>query len=295
MGIGSSRSSRLKVSIVLLCFGVALLLALPTIDWLANRGIEESSNRYDFLRFWPAVYLISVAIVISMLTAIVAHLIRFDANSTGKFKILGVELPVEMQGASLLWLLLAIAATGATMKWDLVQLTDLFERLENAERDLQTAEAKLAYAEGERDTLKTILSGERHSEGIEVLSLVVACGATSDAKHSNWEIHNSGKEWLPYSGLTSALKVGDTERTYRMAVRELPLIKVAVEFVDHGIVKVDIDKLTNVDEYCRRIKDQDIGSIGPNSLEHQPVLQDLEDARDDNPFGEIESSAKRDG
>ncbi|WP_306260273.1 hypothetical protein [Pararhizobium sp. IMCC21322] len=274
------------------------MIALPILDAIADGRATDGRAAYDFLVFWPAIYILSLAIVVSMLTIVIAHLIRLDASATKKFKILGVEIPIEFKGASLLMLLLSVAAGGATLKWDLVGLAELHADYDVTKLDYEREKILRGNSEAQVELLLTVLAGKRNSKGIEVLNLVVACGPSEHQKHSAWEVYNQDDKknpWHKYASLRKPLVVSKNPKAYRMTQNGRELISINVEFSDSGVVEVDLNDTTSVAEFCKFINEPPSSGFGVENAEHRPLPEEISTDPDAQSVGEIESSAKRDG
>jgi len=298
MAFGSTKSSRLKISFVFLAFGIGMMSIIPIAEILAQFQDVTPEKIESFNTYWPAFFLISIAVVISMLTAIITHLIPFDAQSAPTFKVLGIEAPIELKGASLLLIAMSVAVAIAAQAWDLTGLAEVRGQQTKDQLELATKEGELKSMEEQRDLLLSILAGERNREGIEVLSLVVACGTTEADKYSNWEVLDTASEnnWNSYEGLDKPLAVGHRPRTYRMRSQEgNEIIRLEVEFTEQGVVQVDLDGQRSWSEFCELVSEPIATGFSGQTAEHATIPSDSELKPVTVDPNDINQSSKRDG
>ncbi|MEM9839493.1 MAG: hypothetical protein AAF830_10120 [Pseudomonadota bacterium] len=193
---GNTKSSRIKISIVGL-LGSLFLILLPLVMAYAELGLSSLSGRDKGVPFdisvpllaFSTLFLIGLFGVATFLGVLSSHLVTIEANAQGTAKLLGIEMPFEVRGATVLllilylFLLLFIVAFDLDQQWTVKALhrqnVALKEDLER-ERAIQKA-------------INAIHTGQ-HIDDIPMLRLSYHCGGNSEREQiSEWSRFDKAK------------------------------------------------------------------------------------------------------
>jgi len=181
MAWGTNRGSRVKICISLL-FASLVVMILPMVFayseiGLRNQGVlsdEEPYNLSVALLAYSPLFVVGIVGAATFLGVLVAQLVTIDANAAGTAKLMGLELPFEIRGATVLLLILYLLLVV------FFQAIDLREQwtVKSLQRQIILLEKDLERERTILSAIKTIHDGP-HIDEIPMLRLSYHCGGNA--------------------------------------------------------------------------------------------------------------------
>ena len=178
---GSNRSSRIKICVSGLCASLLLMITPMILAYLefgltarAHATVDPPFDLNVALLAYSLLFVVGIFCAATFLGVLVSQLVAIEANAEGTAKLLGLEMPFEVRGATVLLLVLYLLVVLFILAFDLEEqwtVKSLQREIISLQEDLDRERIVLS-------AIKTIHNSP-HIEEIPLLRLSYHCGGNA--------------------------------------------------------------------------------------------------------------------
>lgn len=197
---------------------------------------------------------------------------RVKAVAAGPVKMLGFEMPIEVQGAAFFFLIVSLAI-GYTAIQFVLPFDDVIAKLEEEEKANSTMETKMKSAQTEADAYRDLLRAYAEGRGLRVI-IKFKCKTYEEGRSVTWKEAGSGKmigimstrpsstDYQTQNGASSGAKVDPHDMLKLDASTEFviltekqePVITAQLTLTNNGLeAMIWPDKDNSLKDHCRNL------------------------------------------